>query len=462
MTVLLNRTGSHGTWTPFGQKGDDAYVATVPPGEVFDSCVLTITGRRLNSGASISRQPTAGQTGAVEVDVHWWYDGAGEIDYEIEAFSRKPNVAPSTGASVRVPGFLPSTRGFQFSNSGFPHRPDLILNTPFGTIPIGDASLGLCGGMAYAARDYFEAGTPVPPGNTHPEAGPLFDFIVHRLIDSFDVPDGILKYLQLMDPALPDHETDFSKLNLAPHGRSWRMIVEEWPLIKADLDSGHLSPIALVLVKTRDFSQLGKNHQVLAYGYDLRGSDLTLRIYDPNQQLNDTVTLTINLSQPDHSANVAFSGTSIVSFFRTKYGFETPPGCRTGMNVRAAFISIANNKVVCAENGGVDPLIANRTQAGPWETFDIEVLGSNRIALRSKANNKYVCAGNGGALPLVSNRDKVGPWETFEILHTPDNHVALKSVANHKYVCAENGGSKPLIANRDQVGPWETFAFRQL
>jgi len=201
---------------------------------------------------------------------------------------------------------------------------------------------------------------------------------------------------------------------------------------------------------------------VLAYGYDLRGADLTLRIYDPNQQLNDRVTLTINLSQPEHTTNVVFSGSAIVSFFRTKYGFEAPPGCRTGMSVKAAFISIANNKVVCADNGGRDPLVANRDQVGAWETFDIEVVGSNRIALRSKANNKYVCAENGGAQPLVSNRDKVGPWETFEILHTPDNHVALKSVANQKYVCAENAGSKPLIANRDQVGPWETFAFRQL
>jgi hypothetical protein len=53
MTVLLNRIGSHGTWAPFGQKGDDTYVAVVPPGEVFDSSVLTITGRRLNAGASV-------------------------------------------------------------------------------------------------------------------------------------------------------------------------------------------------------------------------------------------------------------------------------------------------------------------------------------------------------------------------------------------------------------------------
>ena len=68
------------------------------------------------------------------------------------------------------------------------------------------------------------------------------------------------------------------------------------------------------------------------------------------------MTLTINLSQPEHSSECLFAGTPIVSFFRTKYGFETPPGCRTGMSVKAAFVSIANNKVVCADNGGRDPL----------------------------------------------------------------------------------------------------------
>src|SRR5919197_5628474 len=37
-----------------------------------------------------------------------------------------------------------------------------------------------------------------------------------------------------------------------------------------------------------------------------------------------------------------------------------------------------------------------------------------RIALRSMANGKLVTAENAGNEPLIANRDAIGPWETFE------------------------------------------------
>jgi hypothetical protein len=39
-----------------------------------------------------------------------------------------------------------------------------------------------------------------------------------------------------------------------------------------------------------------------------------------------------------------------------------------------------------------------------------------KIALRSMANGKIVCAENNGAQPLIANRDHPGPWETFEVI----------------------------------------------
>jgi hypothetical protein len=84
---------------------------------------------------------------------------------------------------------------------------------------------------------------------------------------------------------------------LAPHGRAYITINEQWPLIKADLDAGRLSPMALVLVKTHDVTQIGHNHQVLACGYDLSASqDLTIHIYDPNAPNDDNVTVTLNVA----------------------------------------------------------------------------------------------------------------------------------------------------------------------
>lgn len=460
MTTLLRQSKSHGTLGPFGKKGEDRFIFNVPADEIFDSCVLTIVGVRLSAGASIAAQPSSGATGALEVVVHWWHEGGSEVGYKIEAFSRARGVSP--GRSKRVPGFLPSTRGFEFSNTAFAHRPDLILKTPFGNLELGDAHLGLCGGMVYAARDYFEARMPIPPGDTNPDSGPLFDFILHRLFDSFDIPAGVAKYLELMDDRLPDHETDLSRLGLAPHGRSWRMIIEEWPLIKADLDAGHLSPLGLVHVKSRDFTKLGDNHQVLAYGYDLLGDDLTLRIYDPNAPRNDNVTLGISLAQPDHTKQVKWAGSPVYSFFRSKYNFEAPPGFTEVTKVKGAFAALANGKLVCAENAGAQSLVANRDRIGLWETFEICIVGSNRVALKSLANNKFVCAEDAGKKPLIANRDQVGPWETFEIQYIPGNFIALKSLANGKFVCAEDAGARLLIANRDRVGAWEKFSIKTI
>jgi hypothetical protein len=454
MTKLLDRNCHHGTLAPFGQKGDDQYGVMIPAGEVFDGCLLTITGQRLNAGARVDAQPAPGQTGASTLRVHWWFDGGSEIAYRIEAYSRKAE-APA-GLSVRVPGFLPSTHGFQFKNK-FTPRPDLVLRTAFGNLEVGNATNGLCGGMVYAVRDHFEARVPVPPGATPPEAGPLFDYLVHRLFDSFDLPGGVARYLELMHPALPDHETDLSRAHLAPHGRAWRMIVEEWPLIRQDLDAGRLSPLGLVCLKSANPAELGRNHQVLAYGYELQGTRLSLRIYDPNLPQDDTVWLSLDIGTPDHTTPVVYLPNPVIAFFRTTYRPELPPGCEAGARVRAALRAQANGRLVCAENAGALPLIANRDRIGLWETFEIRVVGSNRIALKSAANGRFVCAENAGAKPLVANRAQVGPWETFELEYLPGNRVALRAVANRQLVCAEDAGAKPLTASRAKAGTWESF-----
>lgn len=39
-----------------------------------------------------------------------------------------------------------------------------------------------------------------------------------------------------------------------------------------------------------------------------------------------------------------------------------------------------------------------------------------KIALRSMANGRLVCAENAGKQPLIANRDAVGEWETFEVV----------------------------------------------
>lgn len=221
-----------------------------------------------------------------------------------------------------VPGFLPSTSGFAFANA-FPKVPVRRIGIPgVVTLPIGDASNGLCGGMAFAARDYFEQGRPPPKNTTPPSRGALFDYIVKRLFDSFDLPFGPGRYLGLMNPLLPDGETLWSRLGLAPHGRAWRMVMQEWPRVRAEIGSGHPSPLGLVRVKSADPFELKRNHQVLAYGYDLTGSELTLRLYDPNRPADDDVTLTldlVNTTVPTPASPPVFA------FFRVPYRSASPP-----------------------------------------------------------------------------------------------------------------------------------------
>jgi len=132
----------------------------------------------------------------------------------------------------------------------------------------------------------------------------------------------------------------------------------------------------------------------------------------------------------------------------------------TGGGTPSTVISLrahANNMYVCADNAGANPLIANRTAIGPWESFDVLDAGNGNIALRSHANNMIVTAENAGASALIANRTAIGGWETFQLIHNADGSVSLKALVNNMYVTAENAGAQPLIANRTAIGGWEEF-----
>lgn len=226
-----------------------------------------------------------------------------------------------------IPGFLPSTSGLHFDNS-FPRVPLRYLGVPgVFRISLGDASDGLCGGMVFAARDYFEAGRAPPAETSPPAEGPMFDYLVDRLFDSFNLPLGPLRYVELMNPALPDGDPFLRWLGVGPHGRAWRMINEEWPKIREDIDAGRPSPLGLVKVKSLNPMELGKNHQVLAYGYETSEGRLTVRIYDPNHADRDDVTLALDVSSPRRGTTVTQlpGGSRIHSFFRVPYSPSSPP-----------------------------------------------------------------------------------------------------------------------------------------
>ncbi len=226
--------------------------------------------------------------------------------------------------TVVVPGFLPSTCGFKFSNlwADFTYKiPWFTPNSLVNKIFDGKAKKGLCGGMIYSARDYYESRSLIPQVFYAPNDADnnLTKYIIQRLFDSF-TEDDITMYLKLMSPMFAD--TDEGLLNsMGQMGRSYVTLREEWPMIKNEIDMGHPATMGLIHVKSAWVGDLGHNHQVLAYGYTMTTGYVELKIYDPNNAKDDNVTIKIKLQGTDIPLEAIHnrSKNPVYAFFRTNY-----------------------------------------------------------------------------------------------------------------------------------------------
>jgi hypothetical protein len=223
--------------------------------------------------------------------------------------------------------FLPSRHGFGFDNS-WPAAPGIAIPTPCGSIGIGNAAAGLCGGMVFGALDYWHAGLPAPA--QRPAAGtPLYQFIVRRLIDSWHLPAGVARYYQWMNLPAGDTLLTLHRMPLlTARGLSWRTIAKHWPRVRTSIDAGQPAALGLVTMATANPLALGHNHQVLAYRYAVAGSQVTLSVYDPNSGPADNVRIRFDTAAPararsfDHSINI---GWPVRGFFVTGYRPALPP-----------------------------------------------------------------------------------------------------------------------------------------
>jgi hypothetical protein len=223
--------------------------------------------------------------------------------------------------------FLPSRDGFAFTNS-WPPAPAVSMATGFGDIDIGNAKDGLCGGMVFAALDYWYAGVTPPVTQPKPKS-PLYKFLVRRIIDSWHVPVGVGQYFTWMN--LPDGDVGFTAFGhkvVVEHGVSGRTINQQWPLIRSDLDRGIPCALGLVTAASHNPADLGLNHQVLAHAYDVDGSTATVHVYDPNSGQEDSVTITFDTSHPTKATKFVHTidiGHPVRGFFRTAYSPVAPP-----------------------------------------------------------------------------------------------------------------------------------------
>ena len=197
-------------------------------------------------------------------------------------------------ATVKV-SFDPKEHGFHFPNK-FVNRVATIPG--YGDVP----TRGRCGGMAYAALDYYFAGIPIPsytganfaPSRVPPDSHWLADYIYIRLMNSFFTP-AASKFIEWTKQS--DHETWFLK------GVARWTKEEEFPKLRQRIDSG--TPVALGLVGATQLANIGnKNHQVVAYGYDFAPDTGFMRVYVyDNNSPDQEVTLTSTPGNPHWDAS---------------------------------------------------------------------------------------------------------------------------------------------------------------
>ncbi len=139
-------------------------------------------------------------------------------------------------------------------------------------------SYGLCGGMAFAALDYFTYDQPPPRGRSvhdQPQhdsrAGTaLRNYLWRRQLDSLTANGaGYMQWMVMLHTPLPGA------------GPGWLLsrTRREWQRLKGFIDRGEPCTLGLIGTTTMPFN----NHQVLALGYDDQGDGTgTVYLYDMN------------------------------------------------------------------------------------------------------------------------------------------------------------------------------------
>ncbi len=228
-------------------------------------------------------------------------------------------------AANTVPGFLPSVHGLPFRNA-FPPGPTLRLG-PLDprVLGFGDASAGLCGGMALTARDIYEAGLVAPTDMAGPptNGSPRFRALVRRQVESLDWLRVPLRYLDLQ-ALRPDPPTALARC-LGREPPRVDAVLREWPRIRAEIDGGRPSVVGLIRSAGPSPWTLTQNHQVLAWAWEAADGRIRIRVYDPNHPGRDDVELRAAIdgetTDPwrDRISLTQSTGEPLLGFFRQPY-----------------------------------------------------------------------------------------------------------------------------------------------
>jgi hypothetical protein len=277
---------------------------------------------------------------------------------------------------------------------------------------------GLCGGMAYSSLDHWRARTPLPrgahendqPSRTTTASTAVRNMIWGRLLDSLQSGGVLQKTI----------EWSLLLNNVPPllGGGPAKLLQEtkqEWFILKRHIDEGQPWPIGLVYFKRDIWDQ----HQILVYGYEDNGDQVTLYVCDSNE--------TKQLGDMSHSVvTLDFSGTSLVAvtpsddmstgstlagFFCSQYWPVTPP---KGLAAQyGQFLTWAGDTNTYMATDGVRMRISG--------SAELMALGGNPTDIRSTTNPApMMTRPRDGALLRECNAAAVYLYEGGAPFHIPD------------------------------------------
>lgn len=211
--------------------------------------------------------------------------------------------------------FTPAQHGYHFAN----YFVNVIADVP----GVGKLQTsGRCGGMAFSALDHFFFNLKLPPftpadfapARVPPDDHPLARYIYNRQIDSFLTLTAAKFVLWSL---APDGPSFFSK------GVRRRTREDEWKRLRESIDRG--VPVTLGLIVARDLGNLGRNHQVVAHGYDIdtAGGKFIVHLYDvnwPDQEITLTASADDATWQESSPAKEQWRG-----WFVQDYAAHRPP-----------------------------------------------------------------------------------------------------------------------------------------
>ncbi len=227
--------------------------------------------------------------------------------------------------------FSPARDGFAFVNrftgSSLP-GPLVLLHNAVNA----PGEFGLCGGMCFAAADFFLARRAIPAQDTQPTRGqPLYEYIYQRQVDSFgERMTFAAKFARWMN--LPDS---------GPLAAGRVTLTELEPMLDA-LARHEPVHIGLVYVNSQKTREPWHNHQVLATGGQLAPetpggvTGCSLSIYDPNYPGNNAVRIDVQLIL-DGFDRMGHDRVPIIGARCTQVIGPTPGRAERTRNVRGMF-----------------------------------------------------------------------------------------------------------------------------